>query len=194
MKRHFPAFLLIIPAGALVILLTLILTLNLDRIVSVLESLFLGTDRKNSPLLFYITIALVPVFSGALMGLVVIIISKKEDAEYQRLWEEACEEASPFYEELARYFDIIDASITKLRDTSEQIKNQAEAVEELGRSITANPDTTAVRAEETESYSVTTGESTVTNLRIVHPVDGLILQEPAPFPESHQKIWFFPRK
>jgi hypothetical protein len=192
-KHPFPVFLLIIPVGAFVILLALILTLNLDRIVSALESLFLGANRKNSPVLFYIAVALVPVISGTLMGLAVIILSKKEDEEYQRRWEESRTGPS-FYEELARYFDAIDASIVKLRATSDEIKHQAGTVEDLGRYFAAESDTAGIRAEEPEIYSLTSGDSEITNIRIIHPVEGLTPQEPALFPQSHQTAWFFPHK
>jgi hypothetical protein len=190
MKRHFPFFLLIIPAGILVIILVLILALNLNRIVSALGSSFWGTSRET---LFYIAVALVPVISGTLMGAAIVLISKKEGQEYDRLREEARKGAPSVYKELTRYFDSIDASITKLRDVSEKIKRQTEAMEELERSIISYPPVPA-REKNPAIYSVTTGDSKVTNLRVIHSAGGLIPQEPAPLPQSHQKIWFFPRK
>jgi hypothetical protein len=194
MKRRFPVFLLIVPIGALVILLALILTLNLDRIVSALESSFLGANRKDSSTLFYIAVALVPIISGTLMGLAVIIVSKKEDEEYQQRWEESRAGNLSVYEEMAQCLDAIDASITKLRETSEELKDQAGAMEDLGRYFAAESDAAEVRAEEPEIYSLTMGNSKITNIRVIHPADGLTPQEPALFPQSHQTVWFFPHK
>ncbi|MDR0624221.1 MAG: hypothetical protein LBG10_07300 [Treponema sp.] len=194
MKRRFPVFILIIPIGALVMLLALILTLNLDRIVSALGSSVLGAGRGNLPLVFYIALALIPVISGTIMGLAIALLSKKEDEEYQRLREESRIGAPSVYEELFQSFDSIDASIAKLRDISEEIQHQAEAVEELGRYLTDHPDTVDIKTKQPEIYSLTMGDCKITNLRVVHPVDGLVPQEPVLSPQSHQKIWFFPRK
>jgi ABC-type lipopolysaccharide export system ATPase subunit len=174
-----------------VIILALILTLNLNRIVAVLGTSFLGVSRST---LFYIAVALVPVISGTLMGAAIVIISKKEDQEYERIRGEGREGASSVYDELTGYFNSIDASIAQLRDVSEKIKHQAEAMEELERFITQYPGPAQVREKTPEIYSITAGDAKVTNLRVIHPVDGLIPQEPAPLPQSHQKIWFFPRK
>jgi uncharacterized membrane protein YgaE (UPF0421/DUF939 family) len=194
MKHHLPIFLFIIPVGVLLIVLALVFALNLDRIVSVLSSVFLGRNSGNSEILFYVVVALVPVLSGTLMALAIIILSRNEDREYERLWKEARDTAPPFYDEFSRYCDSIDASIAKLRDASEKIKHQAEKLEGLSRSMAEKSALTVVKVEEPSIYSVTMEEAKVTNLRIIHPVDGLIPQEPVSLPQFHQKIWFFPRK
>lgn len=191
MKHRFPAFLLIFPAGILVIILALILALNLNRIVSALGSSFTGV---NPGTLFYIVVALVPVICGTLMGLAILLISKKENQEYDQLWEEALKGTPPFCEDLTRYFDSIDASIDKLRNASEEIKRQTEEMEELERSINQCLEPLPAREEKPAIYSITAGNSNVTNLRVIHPAEELIPQAPDPLPESHQKIWFFPRK
>lgn len=193
MKHHFPFFLMIIPVGILMMVFALIFILNLEHIVSAAGSLFFGANQEHSRSLFYIAAALVPVISGIVMGVAVVMISKHEDREYEQLWQETQDGASAFYGELTRYFDSIDASIIKLRDASEKIKHQGEKMEELGRHMAEQNGPSAVRAEN-PPCSVTLVDNKITNLRIIHPVDELILQAPAPLPQSHQKIWFFPHK
>jgi hypothetical protein len=194
MKRGRPFFLLIIPAGVLVIVFALILAVNLDQVVSFLGTSFLGTKMGSVEILFYTAIVLILVIAGALMGLAAALIAKKNDREEERLWQEAGRAVPSTYREITGYFDSIETSITRLGDISEQMKDQSEKIIEFHRYFAGEPKTARVKTEGPAIYSITSGDNKVTNLRIIHPAEELIPSEPFPLPQSHQRIWFFPSK
>jgi hypothetical protein len=195
MKHRFPVFFLIIPVGALVIILTLFLVLNLYKIAAALGALLFRSNPVNFDLALYIAAVLIPVISGTIMGLTIVIFSKYEDREYERLWKDIWNNDAFFYGEFAQCFDSIDSSISRLEDTSEKIKYHTKEIKELGRHIAGiSGPPPVVKAEKPEFFSITMGDSKVTNFRVIRPADDLIPQEPVPLPQSHQTVWFFPRK
>jgi hypothetical protein len=194
MKHRFRVLVPLFSVGAVVILLALILALNLDHVVTALGSSFFLSNPGNSRMLIYIIAALVPVISGVIMGVAIIILLRQEDREYDQLWQEAQDAASPVYHELTQCFDSIDASIAKLQDASEKIKCQTEELEALSRRLVEKPNPAAVKVEKPAIYIVTMGNNKVSNLKVIHHAGKLVPQGPVPLPQSHQMIWFFPHK
>jgi hypothetical protein len=205
--KQFPVFLFIIPAGLVVVILALFFSLHLETIIPVIDSWFPVADPKRPELLFYLSAVVIPMLSGVLMCLVIVLISRTEDKRFERERERARQCRTRYHarvqSEFTEYLDSIDASIVKLRDVSAQMKDQTRRLSSFGRGMTGKqqheekPPAGAVRS----TISTTLEDSRVSGLQIIHPADfyrkDLSLRDPSQqelFPphESHQKIWYFP--
>jgi hypothetical protein len=204
--KHFPVFLLIIPAGLVVVFLMLLLTLHLETIVSVVNSWFFGKDSRNSGLLFYLAAAMIPLLCGGFMCLAALIISRADDKKYEREWKAARRSDVMDQSEFMESVDSIDTSIVRLKDVSARMREQTRRLSsfccgtsrEEAEPCKENPSSrTAV-----DTLSVTMENSEVSGLQIIYPVqfsgkdinsrEDSSPQEPFPPHGSHQKIWYFP--
>jgi hypothetical protein len=200
--KHFPVFLLIIPAGLLVVMLMIPLSLHLETIIRVTGFLLFGENSPVSILLFYVFSAAIPLLSGVLMCFVVMLVSRGEDKRYEREREEARRNGGGGRMEFMACFDSMNTSIEKLREISAQLRDQTKRLSSFGSETTGGEqERYGADAFSRDTFSVTLEDSEVSGLRIIHPADfrekdfsppDTFRQESFPPPESHQKIWFFP--
>jgi hypothetical protein len=139
------------------------------------------------------TAAAIPLAAGALIILAGVFIAGRGDRKFYRLLKATGGGGEPVYDEISRCLDSIDASILKLRESSEAMKINAGELNELSRWFggEAGP---PEREPDGTTETRTQGESVTIDVRLIHPADGPVPPGPFPLPESHQKIWFFPRK
>jgi hypothetical protein len=203
--KHFPVFLLIIPAGLIVVLFMLFLSFHLETIVVMMNSWFFGTGRPGYELLFYLAAAAIPLLSGVFMCLVIIFISRVEDKRYEREREEALRRRAGGWSKIMGSVDSINASIVKLREISVRMRDQTRRLSLLGLETAGEkPERQKDICAETraETLSVTMEDSEVSGVRIIYPAGFLQRypgcqedpspQAPVPPHESHRKIWYFP--
>jgi hypothetical protein len=191
MKSPAPFFLLIIPIGMLVVVLVLLCIHFLDPLVFLLESLFMKTRPGFARMPLYIGVVLIPVLAGLLMGAAIFILVKREDREYERMLNDA---EGAVYEEVSRRLDFLDFSISRLQHTSKRIRLHAEELTALSVKLGKSLEMPEVKADTTETRTITLENNTVTDLQFIRPAGGPIPPEPVPFPQSHQRRWFYPRK
>ena len=205
--KHFPVFLLVIFAGLLIMALMLFLALHLDTIVRVTGSLLFGENSRGSGLFYAVAMA-IPLSSGALMCLVIMLFSRAEEKRDEREREKAWRDSAGNLMKMIACVDSINLSIAKLRELSARLREQARRVSSFSGEMTGGGEMTEEEPERygeknpaPETFSVTLEDSEVSGLRLIHPTGSgkKDLNAPDPFrqerfppPESHQKIWYFP--
>jgi hypothetical protein len=190
MKYSTPFILLIIPIGLVVILLALFCFRYFDPALSFLGTLFAGAGAANAEGLVYVYAALILFVCTALIGLGLIVFIKKDDREYEQIWNTA----RPVCRDFSRTLASINTSIIKLQDTSERMKQCTADLYELNRQLGGGSEMRQVNGFAPETRSTTQGNSVITDLRLIHPLDALIPRGLSPFPQSHRRTWFYPHK
>jgi hypothetical protein len=191
MKHPVPVVLLIIPAGLLIIALVVIFARFYSSALS--GALFLETKQGGPSILVYTGLVLFPVIAGALMALAITILTKWEDRKFERLLKAGRKDQRILYRDFSRSLEIIEASIQKIRRSSEILKRQTEALQKLGGQLRENP-LGEVTVEQSETRSVTLEDNVITDVQVIQPVDALIRQGLSPLLRPRQRLWFFPRK
>ena len=153
-------------------------------------------------MLFYAVVTAIPLSSGVLMCLVVMLFSRAEDKSYEREREKARQDGAGCWAEFMAYIDSIDVSIEKLREISAQLREQTRRVSSLGDEMTEEePERCGEKNSAPETFSITLEDSEISGLRVIYPANfgkkdlnspDPFRQEPSPLPEFHQKIWYFP--
>ncbi|MDR1900162.1 MAG: hypothetical protein LBQ55_09150 [Treponema sp.] len=204
--KQFPVFLFIIPAGLIVVILALFFSLHIETIIPVIDSWFSDEDPERPELLFYLSAAAIPVLSGIFMCLVIVLISRTENKQFEREWERVRQCRARYHagveSEFMENLDSINESIVKLREMSTRMKDQTKQLSSFGRDEKRRQDEEKpADSPGGETVSTTLENFEVSGLRIIHAADfygkDINLQEPSQqelFPphESHQKIWYFP--
>jgi hypothetical protein len=202
--KHFPVFLLIIPAALIVMLPMLFLSFHLETVVRLAGSWLFGKGPWRYDLLFYLTAAAIPLLSGALMCLAIMFISRIEERDWERERKEALRRHTGTWPRLEESVDSINASIAMLGKLSARMRDQTSRLSSLNREL--NPEEPE-RDRETlsakagaDTFSVTLNDSRLSGLRVIYPA-GLMEEDPGDPPspqglfpphESRQKIWYFP--
>jgi hypothetical protein len=185
MKGPAPYFLLIIPIGILAAVLVLLFVRFFDPGGSLLGFLFMGARPGFSRLPLYIGVALIPIIAGILMGAAIFILVKREERKYEQMLSDAGEAAC---KEIFRCRDSLDVSIVRLRNTSKKMRRYAEELTALSARAGKSLETPGLKVEAAETRTVTLENNTVTDLRFIRTVDGLIPPGLFLLPQSHQKI------
>jgi hypothetical protein len=204
MMKHFPVFLLIIPAALIVVLLMLFLSFHLEMVVRLLGSWFFGEEPWRYELLFYLAAAAIPLLSGILMCFAVMFISGIENRNWERERKEDLRRRAGIRPWFMESVDSINASIEILRELSARMKGKTTQLSLLSREPGLEEperDREALSAGAgTDTFSVTLNNSRVSGLRVIYPA-GFMEEDPGdpsfpqgPFPphEFRQKIWYFP--
>jgi hypothetical protein len=135
MKNPKSFSLLIIPAGIVVIALSIILVLNLERIVKSAGLWLFGIDPKSTGALFYLAAFFIPVLSGFLMCLAVVLIFRREYREYEENLRIASESTDDLCSSFQQNLDSINDSIASLRASTRQMKTETKRLSDLERRI-----------------------------------------------------------
>jgi hypothetical protein len=198
MKRSIPSWTLVVLAGVLIVALAIVLTRFFHPLVSFFDEMMIKANIRNSRFFLYAGAILIPIIAGVLMSIVIILVTKKDDREYDEALNAMQDVSRPMYQDIDRSLDSMQNSILRLRDASEIMKRHAGELGRLRRQMedmAPRPaEAEAVAVVEPETCSATLANNMVEDLRVLHPVEALTPQELAPLPESHQMKWFFPHK
>jgi hypothetical protein len=193
MKRPV-VFAVFISFGVFAAALILLAARFFDPLASFLNTVFLKEESGSAMMPFYVAVALILLAAGALISLVSIFFMDREDRKFYWSLKDTGGGGDPVYDEISRCLDSIDASITKLKESSEAMKINAGELNELSRWLGGEAEEPEPEIGEPETRSATLGNSVAADIRLIRPVDSLVPPGPSPLPQSHQKIWFFPRK
>jgi hypothetical protein len=135
MKKKTPFSWLVIPAGIVVMALAVVLVLNLDGIVRSVGAWLFGSDTKPTMAFFYCAAFLIPAASGFLMCLVLVLVFRREDREYEEQLRSAAAMTDDLYAVFRTNMDSINDSISRLRTSTRHMGMEAERLSKLGRHI-----------------------------------------------------------
>ncbi|MDR0601086.1 MAG: hypothetical protein LBG42_01765 [Treponema sp.] len=119
--------------GIVIIISISILFVNLDKIAAAGFRIF-GPLWSLKTFMYAVT-ALVPLLVGVFVILVMLLISRQEDREFEKWLVDASESTDKFYSECVRHLDSIEDSITQIKASSEKLKHEAEKISRLDRKL-----------------------------------------------------------
>ncbi|MDR1287887.1 MAG: hypothetical protein LBK08_09795 [Treponema sp.] len=133
MKFQKPLAAAVVFSGIVIIFLVCVFTTGLHDISLALSRLFGSLWSSNA--FMYAAAALVPLLAGALMLLVIFFVSRREEKEFAERLQAARKSADEYCGECMQRLDSMNASIARIRESSEKLKRETEKLFRLNQRL-----------------------------------------------------------
>jgi hypothetical protein len=82
---------------------------------------------------FYAAAVCIPVICGVIMAVIIVLISRKEDREYDLRIAAASQAMDRLYSDCAAQLDSVDVSIARMRESSEKLEKETKRISSFVR-------------------------------------------------------------